>query len=46
MLTSENPDENCDCDEFEDEVLKDGCNNFKSLNWNNPDVEYEEVDCP
>jgi len=46
MINSQNPDENCDCDAFDSDTLRDGCNNFKSLYWNNPTVSYEEVNCP
>lgn len=46
MIHSQNPDENCDCTVFNDAVLQKGCENFKSLYWNNPDVDYEVVDCP
>ena len=40
------PKSSCNCNQFTDPILKEGCENFKSLNWNNPDVEYEEVKCP
>ena len=46
MIHSQNPSENCDCSKFNDVTLRNGCENFKSLGWNNPDVDYEEVDCP
>lgn len=46
MIDSQNPDENCDCSLFMDPVLRDGCENFKGLYWNNPQVSYEEVTCP
>mmetsp|Transcript_8011 Transcript_8011/g.11979 ORF Transcript_8011/g.11979 Transcript_8011/m.11979 type:complete len:497 (-) Transcript_8011:852-2342(-) len=46
MINSQNPNENCNCDAFTDPVLKAGCNNFYNLKWDNPQVEYEEVDCP
>ena len=36
----------CDCGLFKNPVLRAGCENFLSLGWNNPPVEYEEVDCP
>merc|ERR1711935_202341 len=36
----------CDCGRFKDPLLRDGCNNFKSLGWDNPTVEYQEVPCP
>jgi len=43
---SQDPTQNCDCSKFNSSVLEAGCNNFLSLNWNNPTVEYERVDCP
>jgi len=46
MIDSQNPNENCNCDAFNDPVLKAGCNNFYNLKWDNPDVAYEEVNCP
>jgi len=46
MIDSANPNENCNCDAIIDETLKNGCKNFKSLHWDNPDVSYESVDCP
>lgn len=46
MIDSQNPNENCNCNAFNDPVLKAGCNNFYSLKWDNPQVEYEEVMCP
>ena len=38
MINSQNPDENCNCEIFPDQTLKDGCNNFRGLYWNNPTV--------
>ena len=47
MIHSQNPDENCNCDALQDHTLRAGCNNFKSLYWNNPEVDYEELSsCP
>jgi len=46
MINSQDPNENCNCEEIFDSVLKKGCQNFRSLNWNNPDVSYQEVICP
>jgi hypothetical protein len=46
MIDSQQPDQNCDCDQFNDPVLRDGCHNFFSLKWDNPAVSYEEVQCP
>ena len=48
MINSQDPDDTdaCDCSVLNDEVLRDGCSNFKSLGWNNPEVDYEVVDCP
>jgi len=40
------PNSPCDCSVFTDEGLEAGCDNFKSLNWNNPEVSYEAVACP
>jgi len=36
----------CNCGKFKNSVLKAGCNNFKSLGWNNPTVTYKSVTCP
>lgn len=47
MIHSQDPSQNCDCNRFNDQTLKDGCNNFKALQWNNPQVSYEELSsCP
>ena len=47
MIDSPDPAQNCDCDLFNNDVLKAGCNNFRSLKWNNPEVVYEELEsCP
>jgi hypothetical protein len=46
MIDSRNPNENCNCDSFNDQVLKAGCKNFYNLKWDNPQVDYEEVACP
>ena len=47
MIKSPDPDAHCQCDVFEDETLKNGCNHFKGLYWNNPLVHYEELsECP
>ena len=46
MINSQNPDDNCNCYAINDPVLREGCLNFKSLYWNNPDVDFYEVDCP
>ena len=46
MIRSQNPDENCNCNALQDPTLREGCNNFKSLNWNNVGVDYEVVSCP
>jgi hypothetical protein len=40
------PAQDCNCGVFNDPVLEAGCNNFKSLNWNNVPVRYEAVACP
>ncbi|KAL7557339.1 hypothetical protein ACA910_003246 [Epithemia clementina (nom. ined.)] len=36
----------CDCFVFNDATLRAGCENFLSLEWDNPTVIYEEVSCP
>jgi len=46
MIDSQDPNAGCDCTLFKDPVLRAGCQNFYSLLWNNPEVMYEEVDCP
>lgn len=46
LIGDSNPDVNCDCSLFNSPVLRKGCENFYSLQWDNPTVEYEEVDCP
>ena len=46
MIGSPNPEQNCNCGEFKDITLRNGCENFLSLGWNNPEVQYEEVECP
>ena len=46
MIDDSNPDVGCDCAKFIDPVLRAGCQNFYSLQWDNSDVMYEEVDCP
>ena len=46
MIHSRDPNENCNCNVFSDPVLKAGCENFKSLGWSNPEVDYEVVECP
>jgi len=40
------PAQDCNCGVFNDPVLEAGCNNFKSLNWDNVQVSYESVVCP
>lgn len=46
MIASGNPNENCDCSLFNSNVLRDGCENFRTLYWDNVQVSYEEVTCP
>eukprot|EP00980_Cylindrotheca_fusiformis_P023595 scaffold10651_cov91-Cylindrotheca_fusiformis.AAC.1 len=46
MIDSDNPNENCNCNLFSNSVLRNGCQNFKSLHWDNPTVDIEEVNCP
>merc|ERR1711998_60088 len=37
----------CNCGAFQDKVLQAGCSNFRSLGWDNPVVNYEELEsCP
>ena len=43
MIDSQDPSQNCDCNVFSDPTLRNGCENFKALGWNNVDVDYEEV---
>ncbi len=40
------PNASCDCNVFSDPTLREGCENFVSLGWDNVQVEYEKVDCP
>ena len=40
------PGTSCNCNVFKDPILRAGCNNFKSLGWNNVKVDYVEVKCP
>ena len=46
MIDQQDPDANCDCSKFNDPILRAGCENFFSLQWNNAPVTYEEVSCP
>lgn len=47
MIEYDDPAYNCDCNAFYDQTLVDGCNNFLSLGWNNPNVKYEQLaSCP
>jgi len=39
-------DKGCECGMFQNEVLQRECSNFKSLGWDNPQVQCEEVACP
>ena len=43
---SMNPSKDCDCNKIQDPTLRKGCENFLSLKWNNPYVQFEQVDCP
>lgn len=36
MINGQNPESNCNCNAIQDGTLRAGCNNFKSLYWNNP----------
>ena len=46
MIDDQDPDANCDCSKFNSPILRAGCENFYSLQWNNAEVVYEEVSCP
>lgn len=46
MISQQDPTVNCECGKFKDPVLRAGCENFRSLNWDNAPVQYEEVACP
>jgi len=46
MISQQDPTKNCDCSKFTDPVLRNGCENFLALNWDNAQVAYEEVTCP
>ena len=46
MISSSDPDQNCNCSLFNNDVLRNGCENFRTLYWDNVQVTYEEVTCP
>ena len=46
MISQQDPTVKCDCGKFKNPVLRAGCENFRSLNWDNAPVQYEEVACP
>jgi len=46
MIDNQVPSDNCDCSKFHSPVLQAGCENFYALQWDNPAVTYEEVNCP
>lgn len=46
MINTTDPAHNCDCSLFHSKVLRDGCENFRTLYWDNVKVTYEEVTCP
>ena len=46
MIDQQDPNVNCDCSKFKNPILRAGCENFYSLQWNNAKVVYEEVTCP
>ena len=46
MIGNQDPTTNCDCEKFNDPILRDGCRNFRSLSWDNAGVQFEEVACP
>lgn len=41
MIHSQNPGSNCQCGNITNPVLRKGCRNFRSLNWDNPKVVYQ-----
>ena len=46
MIDQQDPNVNCDCSKFKNPILRAGCENFYSLQWDNAKVVYEEVTCP
>jgi hypothetical protein len=47
MIGSDNPKDNCKCDEIKSLTLRNGCKNFLKLGWHEPSVQYEELEkCP
>jgi len=47
MIDSQDPNSLCDCDQLDDETLRSGCKNFRTLAWDNPTISYEELtSCP
>jgi len=46
MINNQDPNLNCDCSKFGDPILRAGCENFLSMQWDNAVVDYEEVGCP
>jgi len=46
MIDSNDSNALCDCSKFTSATLRAGCENFLSLQWDNPTVQYEEVVCP
>jgi len=46
MIDEQDPNVNCDCSKFNNPVLRAGCENFYSLQWDNSNVLYEQVSCP
>lgn len=45
-IDNNDPTVGCDCNKFDSVTLREGCQNFRNLNWDNPTVAYEEVVCP
>lgn len=41
MINNQNPLSNCKCKRITNPVLRKGCYNFRSLNWDNPKVVYQ-----
>jgi len=46
LISSSDPAANCDCSKLSNPILRAGCENFFSLKWDNPVVEYTSVACP
>lgn len=46
MIDQQDPNVNCDCSKFKSPILRAGCENFYSMQWDNANVVYEAVTCP